>query len=109
MQFANLQNVDLQYTNLQGSNLQNANLEGADLQFANLRLANLQGANLQGANIDFSAWPLYCGSLGVEIDKRIAAQLAYHFCNIKCEDEEVIAAQKSILSLANQFHRIDEC
>jgi hypothetical protein len=83
LQGANLQGADLQGANLQGADLQGANLQGADLQGANLQGADLQGADLQGAdlrgaNIDFSCWPLWCGSLGVSIDEKQARQLFYH-------------------------------
>lgn len=71
--------------------------------------ANLWEANLRGANLDFSCWPLWCGSLDVTVDKRIAAQLAYHFCRARCDDPEVQAAQKALAPLANQFHRVEEC
>ena len=91
-----------------------ANLRRADLLEANLRRtdlleANLRGADLQGANLDYSCWPLWCGSFGVRVCKRIAAQLAYHFCRLDCDDPEVIAAQNALIPLANQFHRADEC
>lgn len=71
--------------------------------------ANLYGADLRGANLDFSCWPLWCGAFDVTVDKRIAAQLAYHFCRIICDDDDVKAAQKALAPLANQFHRVDEC
>lgn len=86
-----------------------ADLRWADLRGADLRGANLQGADLCGANLDFSCWPLWCGSLDVTVDKRIAAQLAYHFCRVRCDDPEVQAAQKALAPLANQFHRVEEC
>ena len=86
-----------------------ANLEGANLWGANLEGANLEGANLRGANLDYSCWPLWCGSLDVRVCKRIAAQLAYHFCRLDCDDPEVIAAQNALIPLANQFHRVGEC
>lgn len=86
-----------------------ADLRRANLQGANLQGADLRGANLRGADIDYSCWPLWCGSLGVSVDKRIAAQLAYHFCRLACDDPEVKEAQKAIKGLANQFHRADEC
>lgn len=66
-------------------------------------------ADLRGANLDLSCWPLWCGSLVVIVDKRIAAQLAYHFCRIICDDDEVKAAQKALAPIANQFHRAEEC
>ena len=91
------------------ADLWRANLREADLRGANLREANLRGADLRGANLDYSCWPLWCGSLDVRVCKRIAAQLAYHFCRLDCDDPEVIAAQNAIIPLANQFHGVDEC
>ena len=91
------------------ADLRGANLVGADLRGANLWEANLRGANLREADLDYSCWPLWCGSLDVRVCKRIAAQLAYHFCRLDCDDPEVIAAQNAIIPLANQFHRADEC
>lgn len=76
---------------------------------ANLRGANLRDADLRGADIDYACWPLWCGGLHVKIDKRIACQLAYHFCAQDCDDPEYIAARNAILSFANQFHRAAEC
>lgn len=104
LRVANLQWADLRRVNLQGTNLHGVNLQGADLRVADLRVADLQRANL-----DYSCWPLWCGSLGVIVDKRIAAQLAYHFCRLICDDPDVKAAQQAIKGLANQFHRVNEC
>jgi len=95
--------ANLRDANLQGANLRDANLRGADL-----RDANLQRANLRDADLDFSCWPLWCGSFDVKIDKKIASQLAYHFCRIVCDDPETKKAQKAVKCLANKFHRIGE-
>ena len=76
---------------------------------ANLWEANLRRADLRGANLDYSVWPLWCGGLHVKTDKRIMAQLAYHFCAQDCDDEEYIKARNAILWFANQFHRAGEC
>ena len=91
------------------ANLGGADLGRADLRRANLGGANLEGADLGGADLDYSCWPLWCGSLGARVCKRIAAQLAYHFCRLVCDDPEVIAAQNALIPLANQFHRVDDC
>lgn len=64
---------------------------------------------MRGADIDFACWPLWCGGLHVKIDKRIACQLAYHFCAQECDDPEYIEARNAILNFANQFHRAEEC
>jgi hypothetical protein len=85
--------ADLQEADLQGANLQRANLQGADLQ----------GADLQRANLDFACWPLWCGSLGVKIDEKLAAQLAYHFLAVWPD-----ARTPKLLRLANSFHRVGE-
>ena len=111
---ANLNLINLQCADLYGANLFRAVLQGADLRGAALRstdlsAADLRGADLQGADLDYSCWPLWRGSLDVTVDKRIAAQLAYHFCRVICDDPEVKAAQEAIKGLANQFHHINEC
>ena len=79
----------------------------ADLRGADLRWADLRGASLEGAVLDFSAWPLGCGSRNVKIDRRIAAQLAYHFCAVECDDPDYLTARAALLPLANTFHRVE--
>ena len=105
---ADLFGANLRDANLFGANLRDANLSGADLSGADLRRANLSGADLSGADLDFSCWPLWCGGLAVKVCKRIAVQLAYHFCKLDCDDPEYIAARNAILDFANQFHRVGE-
>ncbi len=100
-----------------------ANLQGADLRLADLRLddlrcadlvganfmgANLVGAKFMGANIDYSCWPLWCGSLGVRVDRRIFCQLAYHLCRVIVDDDSCKEAQLMLGRLANEFHRVAE-
>lgn len=80
-----------------------------DLCGVDLREVDLKGADLRGADIDYSCWPLWCGSLGVKVDVRIARQLAYHFCALDCDDPEYIKARNAILDIANQFHRVQAC
>ena len=106
---ANLSNANLRDANLRGANLSNANLRGADLRGADLRGANLRGADLRGANLDYSCYPLSCGSLHIKADKRLACQLAYHLCSLQCDDADYIKMRNSILDFANQFHRVCEC
>ena len=115
---ANLHDADLRGADLRGANLHGADLRGADLRGADLRGANLAGANLTGANlhdadIDFSSWPLWCGSLRVKADRRIACQLLYHALAVmaQCDDEEVkeLSMSPDLLKFANEFHRRGEC
>ena len=81
--------------------------EGGKL--ADLRWADLRWAKLSRADLDYSCWPLWCGGLHVKTDRRIMAQLAYHFCNQECDDPDYINARNAILDFANTFHRVDEC
>ena len=92
------------------ANLSSADLRGADLSDADLSHADLRYADLRGANVDFSSWPLWCGSLkGVKVDARIARQLAYHLCSVVCDDPEFTSIRDQILPFANKFHKVDEC
>ena len=77
-----------------------ADLTGADLTRADLTRAKLTRADLTRANIDYSAWPIWCGTYNVKVDKNIAAQLAMHFCWLNCDDPEVKAAQEAVKKLA---------
>ena len=106
---ADLSNADLRGADLRGANLRGADLRGADLSDASLRGANLRGADLRGADLDYSCYPLWCGSLHFKADKRLACQLAYHLCSMQCDDADYIKMRNSILGFANQFHRVDEC
>ena len=68
----------------------------------------LRRAYLRGADLDYSCFPLWCGSFDMTTDIRLPAQLAYHFCRLKCDDLLVQEAQKYLVPLANKFHRVDK-
>ena len=104
-----LRGADLSNANLRGAGLSEADLSNANLRGADLRGANLRGADLRGADLDYSCYPLWCGSLHFKADKRLACQLAYHLCSMQCDDADYIKMRNSILGFANQFHRVDEC
>ena len=101
--------------NLRGADLRGANLCVADLRDADLFDADLRDADLRGASLDFTSWPLWCGSLGVKIDTRIAAQLMYHTmraiasCAGENREIDAVLASEECVVLANRFHRADEC
>ena len=109
LRWIDLRRADLRGAELSEADLRRASLNGADLNGADLRMAYLRGADLRGANLDYSCWPLWCGSLDVKVDARIARQLAYHFCRLDCDDPEYLEARKAIAEFANGFHRVDEC
>lgn len=109
---ANLRRADLRWADLRvadlcWANLYKADLRGANLLGANLYKADLCGADLREANIDFSCWPLWCGSLEVKVDKKIAVQIMYHACALDCDDPEYVVARNAVLNFANKMHRND--
>ena len=95
--------ADLTHANLTGANLIGANLTGADLTGANLTGADLTHANLTGANLDFSSWPLWCGSLKVKLGTKQKRQLLYHLLAVAPEYRT-----EKLLEEANKFHRIPQ-
>ena len=70
--------------------------------------ANLRSADLSGADLSYSAWPLWCGSKRVKVNKRIAAQLAAHFCVLDCDDNDYIEARNAIMDFAKTSHRAND-
>lgn len=109
MQEVDMRGIYLRDAHMLCSDLQSADLRGADLMNANFLGVNLFGADLRGANLEEanlygSCWPLWYGSFDVKVCKNIAAQLAYHFCKLDCDDPEVIKAQNALIPLANQFN-----
>lgn len=106
---ADLKDANLRYASLKGADLRSADLRCADLKGADLRYADLKGADLRGVNLDYSCFPLWCGSLHIKTDRRIMAQLAYHFCAQDCDDPDYLKARNAILDFANTFHRVKEC
>ena len=113
LSYANLSCADLSYADLSDANMRGADLCYANMRSANLRRANLRDANLRYANLDYSCWPLWCGSLSPIIDKRIACQLLYHTMMAMrgCDDSEVkeFLGNNQAIAIANQFHRADDC
>jgi len=101
---ANLSYAALGCADLSGADLRDADLSDTNLSGADLRGADLRGANLSGADLDFSCWPLWCGSKDVKVDRRIAAQLAAHFCALDCDDDDYRKARSAILKFAKTSH-----
>ncbi len=112
---ANLSYADLRYADLRYANLSYADLSSANLRSADLSSANLRYADLSSADLDFSAFPLWCGGLDVNIDDRQATQLLYHLIrNVKYSKNtsaklKRICKIKSLVKQANEFHRVKEC
>ena len=105
---ADLWRADLRDADLRGADLRCADLRGTDLQGADLQRADLRRADLRGADLDYSCLPLWCGSKGVIVDWRIAAQIAAHFCALSCDDPDFLAAREAVLPFAQTSHRAME-
>ena len=104
LQGADLQAADLRWADLQGADLRWADLQGADLRGADLQGADLRDANLEGADLDYSCFPLWCGSKDVILDRRLFLQLVAHICAVEVDDEECKKTQEDLMQLAKQSH-----
>jgi len=82
LQKADLQYADLRYADLRGADLRNADLQDADLRYADLRYANLQKADLRNANLDYSVFPLWCGSFDIITGDKLVKQLLSHIVRL---------------------------
>ena len=71
---------------------------------ADLEDANLEGADLRDADLDYSCFPLWCGSKGMKIDRRLFLQLLAHVCAVDVDDEECKQVQAQLTPLAIQSH-----
>lgn len=85
--------------------------KGVCFNYAELNEAELNHAALNGAELncvlDYSAWPLWCGSTKAKVSDRIAMQLAYHaICVMSKEQQERFLADP--IGFANGFHRVGE-
>ena len=115
---ANLSGADLRYADLRHADLSRANLHDADLRRADLHDANLRGADLHDANLsradlsradlDYSCWPLWCGSRDVRVDPKTAQQIAAHFCVLLCDDPEYALAREGLLPFAKKSHHAED-
>ena len=112
---ADLRDADLSGADLRGADLIRANLRDADLRGADLKYADLIRADLRGVDLDFSCFPLWCGSLKANMDDRLVKQLLYHVLSIVKNSSNVSDEIKSALltegnlEIVNQFHRVEEC
>ena len=111
----NFSGADLSGADLGGADLSGANLTGANLEGANLSGVNLRDADLKGASLDFSAFPLWCGGVDVNIDETQAVQLLYHLLknvsyskNIS-KEFKLMLLKDDIVDKANEFYMVDEC
>ena len=90
---------------LRGANLCDADLRGSELRNVDLCGAALRDADLRGAELDFSCWPLWCGSQGVKVDIKLVRQLLAHVYALNCEDEEFEKVKKVNHEFAVKTHR----
>ncbi len=125
---ADLKDADLRYADLKDADLREADLRWADLREADLRWADLKGAclkdanlkdvdlrcvDLRGADLDYSSFPLWCGSFDIIVGERLIRQLCYHIAKLKYagndSDIKTLLESDVFKSVANKFHRVEEC
>ena len=82
LRYADLRNADLRYANLRDAYLRDADLRKANLQYANLQYANLQHADLRKADLDYSVFPLWCGSFNIITGDKLVMQLLSHIVRL---------------------------
>ncbi len=75
---------------------------------ADLRWANLQYADLREVDLDFACFPLWCGTNKIKVDRKIAAQVALHFCCLDCDDMNYQKARATIIDFARTSHRAQD-
>jgi len=102
LRYADLCGVDLRGVDLYGADLQYADLRGADLRDANLSGVDLRGAYLRDANLDFSVFPLWCGSFDIKDNGRLAKQLLGHIARLNL-DNAPRDLQKFISKIPKKF------
>ena len=108
---ANLGGANLGGANLGGAYLKRVNLEEADLRGAYLKRVNLIGANLKsadlsGVDLDYSCWPLWCGTAhsSIKVCDKIKAQLLYH-AFIVTSDTTMKPTKEQVEFIEKNFHR----
>ena len=68
--------------------------------------ADLREADLSGANLNFSCFPLWCGSFDMKVDKRLVWQLIAHIGRLDTKhitDKKAVAALKALKPYVNEF------
>ena len=112
MNWIDFARVSRQTNLLWGANLRGADLRGANLRGADLREADLWGANLRGADLDFSCWPLWCGSKKVKVGGRIARQLLLHACSLDLsgdpDEDKYLDCVAACLEFVRGSHRFED-
>ena len=115
MRFANMQGADMQGADMRCSNMTYANMQDANMQDTDLKNVSMRFADMRGADIDYSCWPLQCGSLKAHVDDRIAIQLLYHALSVVqhspyvSDDIKRTLLTEAVVDIANRFHRVEEC
>ena len=108
-----LRDADLRWADLKWVDLRWADLRGARLKDANLKDADLRCVDLRGADLDYSSFPLWCGSFDIIVDERLIRQLCYHIAKLKYagndSDIKTLLESDVFKSVANKFHRVKEC
>jgi len=100
---------NLGWSDFSGADLKNSIFRNSRLTGVNFINVKLNGTRLYNNDIDFSCFPLFCGSLDIKCDEKLFQQLAYHLCRLIVDNDEIKQCQKALIDVANKFHRAIEC
>ena len=97
----------LEGLDLSGQDMVGIDLSGFDLHGVILARADLRKADLRGANLDYSSFPLWCGSFQMKVDTRFVWQLIAHLgrLNTRHVSKKAKTAIKSIEPYFDEFCR----
>ena len=104
-----LRGVDFRGADLRDAVLYDAVFRDVDLRDADLRGAVLYDADLRGVDLDYSAWPLWCGSLNVKVDPKIFLQILGHALALDVRDDDdepdtiATAVREAMADLIDQY------
>ena len=101
----NLSNVQLRDAKMMFASFDHCNLKRAKLNYADIRQVNFYRSELIDINIDFSSWPMWCGTKNSIVGEKLAQQIAAHFCALICDDPETKRMQALLLDYARNSHR----
>jgi len=104
-QDADLTDAEFANCNLSSSSFIDADCTGTSFPWSNLTMCDFEDALLNDTTFDFSAWPLWCGSLHrVTVDERLARQLLYHAFAVA---SPYCKPTKEQLDFINRFHQVN--
>jgi hypothetical protein len=103
--YSDFSGSDLSGSDFSGSDLRGSDLSNSDLKYSDLRGSDLRDSDLRGSDLDYSCWPLWCGSKNAKVGMELIYQLLAHVSALDCEDAEYLEIKNAIKKYAEKSHR----